>query len=101
MTGLDQRQEASARDRELILSQLAELRQALIAAQRQQQLDEKPAALAHTELDAACAGLGSSATEEDRGRLLDRLHRLYEPLAGATDVLAKLASVIQAIRGFR
>jgi hypothetical protein len=87
-------------DATLLLDQLAELRQAVVAAQQRGELTAEESASAQAELDVARSEVDAAASGRRDG-LWASLGRLLAPLARAVDLLSKLAQIAQAVQGLR
>jgi hypothetical protein len=92
--------EASEDNRGELLSLIAELRHAIAAAQKRAELSTEANAIAQHELDTAADEV-EAAIGGDSSGLLSSLKRLRKPLAGAVDLLAKVAAIAAAVQGFR
>jgi adenosylhomocysteine nucleosidase len=87
-------------DAKAILHEIADLRSAIFAAQQNFVITAEAGATAQSDLDVACTFVTEAAAGK-RGNLLTSLKRLEIPLAGAVDLLTKLATIMQAIKGAR
>jgi hypothetical protein len=92
--------EASQHQRGELLDMIAELKHAIASAQDRAELSNEAGAIAQYELDTAASEL-DMAIGGDSSSLLASLKRLRKPLAGAVDLLAKLAAIAAAVQGLR
>jgi hypothetical protein len=79
-----------------ILGQLEQLRLAIAAAQQRTELARAASVTALQELETVTKDV---AAHGDKTRVLASLDRIRKPLAGALDLLAKLAAIMAAVRG--
>lgn len=92
--------EAGEGQRAELLGLIAELRRAIAAAQERAELSTEASAIAQYELDHAADEVDMAIGGDSRG-LLASLKRLRKPLAGAVDLLAKIAAIAAAVQGLR
>lgn len=94
------RQAGGELDSDLLLSKIAELRGDIVALQQRNVLALAAASAAQRELDTA-EGTIEAAAYGDTAGLLASLKRLRKPLAGAVDLLAKIADIAAVVKGLR
>ena len=87
-------------DAKALLDQIADLRRAIAEAQHRHELTAEEGAAAEAELDVARTEV-AAAVEGHREGLVASLRRLAMPLAGAIDLLSKLAQIIKVVQGLR
>lgn len=92
--------EASEDHRGELLGLIAELQRAIAAARERAELSTEAVAIAQYELDTATDEVDMAISGDSRG-LLASLKRLRKPLAGAVDLLAKVAGIAAAVQGLR
>jgi hypothetical protein len=82
-----------------IRAEVAELRQALFAALGTGELDRARFAAAERQLEEIDTHLDDANSSSGRKKLIDALTRLKELAPGATDLGAKIATIIAAVHG--
>jgi hypothetical protein len=92
--------EASADYGSELLSLIDELRHAITVAQQRAELSSEAGAYAQYELEIAAEEVEATISGDSSG-LVASLKRLRPLLAGAVDLLAKVAAIASAVQGFR
>lgn len=99
-TQRESRLDVSHIDRDLLMGRIAELRRDVTALQESNLLALEDASAAQYQLDMA-EGTVEAAVNGDTAGLIGSLRRLRKPLAGAVDMLAKIADIVAAVKGIR